>query len=520
MKNRWFLLASFVLFLIPACKQASQPVPAEDTKAQAEASDASKEADAAPDAEQKENELVKRVPVAEAAVIPSEIDELMKKKKPSDEELEKIGLFFMEQPMTRDNVQQARNALRQVKQHTDAKAEYWRGMDELNDPRRRFDDKLQKAAIKHIRHAAELGNPNALQATLEYPGMALEGALDKLDAYYAQESGGAQEGQKDAKPNPQQLYQWAKAIESGPYETAGKKSESLLKQAADLDYLPARYAYANLLMADMSNEPNWKRGLDYMRDAAMAGNPDANRSLASLMSQYKNAPEDVFSADQRFLLNTLVTQSGKSIDEIIFNYATRAGGQESALQTLFGMTMDGGSEELSQALVTSAVAFMETSASRDGCDHLAQDFDWKGLHDGKKLSDNQIKTLSNAVLKCYQDALLRGDDYPSDASIGGPSTAVVMASLFNGSEQPFARSKDEDTALSYLVFGAQLDQWDAQWALAQYYENTANDKDRACFWAKKAYKSDFCASVCKDNAEYVEACSTCKPMREMIKKCK
>ena len=452
MKKKWFFLTSLVLCLFPACKQTEQPAPVEDAKAQAQASEASKDSASTENAaEQRENELIKRVPVADAAVIPDEIAELMKKKKASDEELEKIGAFFMGLPMTRDNLQQARQALRQVKQHADAKVEYWRGMDELKDPLRRFDDKLQKAAFKHIRHAAELGDPDALQATLEYPGMTLEGALEKLDAHYAQAAGAQADGKMADKPNPQILYRWAKAIESGPYETAGKKSESLLRQAADLDYPPARYAYANLLMSDTTNEANWKKGLGYMRDAAMAGNPDANSNLASLLAQFKAAPEGVFSKDQQFLLNTLVTQSGKSIDELIVDYATRGGGIENAFRTLFDMTMDGGSEALAQELVVSASAFMEKSASRDGCDHLVQDFDWKALIDAKKLSDNQVKTLSNAVIQCYQDALRRGEDYPSDASVGGPSTSVMLASFYDGSAQTFARTKDEETAVSYLI---------------------------------------------------------------------
>lgn len=516
MKKSFFVSVLFGLLLwMPSCKQMHREPSSDTPSVPKEASDAARQAPSSSPmtAAEKEAEYLKKLPVTEVVVIPDEIDALMQKKDMSDEELEKIGLFFMGLPKTRENLNQARQALRKVKNHTDANALYWRGMDELYDPYRRFDDKLHTSAVRHIQAAAKMGHIDALRATLMYPDMGLEDGLEKVDAYYTR--------QAEQERRPEILYQWAKAIESGPYETAGKKAEQLLREAAELGYQPARHAYASLLMADTSNEVTWKKGLNYMMDAAMSGNADACRDMAYLMVQFKNAPEDVFSKDQRFLLNTFVTQSEKTIDALIFDYAARAGGQDGALRILFEQLAQDGSESVSQGFLTSVSAFIAHSASRDACDHLIQDFDWKRLTDARHLTDKAQGKLSDMILACYRDAMLRGEDYPQDTSLGGPSTPVMIASFYDGSA-PLLTKKDETMAFAYLVYGAQHDLWDAQWRLAERYANegAVQDHDRACFWAQKADRSAFCKTVCKAHAAYVSSCATCKAIHEMARKCK
>ncbi len=513
MKPFWIVsICIMFVIILPACKKTENTVPPEDKVLQKAAEDGSVQT--APSAEQREMELLKKVPTVETDVLPEEIDTLTKKQDATDEELERLGLFFVGLNKTRNHILEARKALRKVKKHTRPEAAYWRGMDERSDPRYRFDKKLQDDAVKHIHQAAEAGYIDALKATLEDPNLAMADAVQKLDAYFAQKA--------EDNRSPKLLYQWARAIEAGPYETAGKKSEQLLKEAAAADYVPAKYAIASSLMADPTNETAWKNGLSAMRDAALAGNPDANSQMAELMMQYKNAPDDMFSKDQKLLLNTFVTQSGKSLDEIIYGYAIAGKGLESSVQTLYGLTESVASEEVSNALVAASIAFMETSASRDACDHLVDDFDWKSLADAGSLSSDQIRKLSDGILKCYNDAIVHGDDYPSETSYYGASTPVVFASFFDGSERPFARTKDDEKSLAYLVFGAHHDLWDAQWRLAQRYEtdNALKDHERACFWAKKANQSYFCKTVCKTNSEEIEACTHCKSIKEMSKKCK
>ena len=354
MKQFWIVsICMMILFVLPACRKTENTVPPEDNVQQTTAADGAVQA--APSAEQRETALLKKVPAAETDVLPEEIDARMKKQDATDEELEKIGLFFAGLPKTRNHIIEARKALRKVKKHASPEAAYWRGMDERSEPRYRFDTKLQADAAKHIHQAAEAGHIDALKAMLEIPNLSMADAVQKLDAYFAQKA--------EENRSPELLYQWARAIEAGPYETAGKKSEQLLQEAADADYMPAKYAIASRLMADPTDETAWKKGLSAMHDAALAGNPDANSQMAELMTQYKNAPDDMFSKDQKLLLNTFVTQSGKSLDEIITNMPTRGKKTKEEMDRFYGRFFEKALEILKKeaviVLYTNEIGFVK-----------------------------------------------------------------------------------------------------------------------------------------------------------------
>ncbi len=510
-----------VSLAIMGCKSAnpSSDAPSDGVKA---------EEPAIAESMQREVELFRSVDKnkLDAPKLDDELKVLMKKAEMNDDEArEKLGVYFMSLPKSRESVKQGRAYLRAVKTHKDGQAAYLRGYDELWDPIRMYSEDMSNASRKHIHEAAKLGDPKALAMTLDFPGYRLKDVdvITKLNEYY--------EAKLAEKRDPKLVYEWAKAIEPGPFERISEQFPALLQEAAKANVEDARLHYALILMADTSKTEDWKTGFGYLKDAAMAGNAEASNEVARLIKEYQEYGED-YDNDRKVYFSTLINLSGKSADELIKEFKMGAMGLDLVCEEFAGTDND--------ALVKCTEKYLAVGASRDACDLLENNHPWAELKNNGKIDDGVLKKLGSQLLKCRKEALFRGEDYSQQTGLAGPSTAAAIASYYAGNEFYGAKA-DVDKKLAYLVYGAVngdeevLDlsfagakpetiegAWDAQWALAQAYANgeMPADAERQCYWTEVAKASTFCTKVCKTNAEFVEACKTCNDIKAAAKACK
>ncbi|GEM_PF-4106867 len=388
------------------------------------------------------------------------------------------------------------------------------------------DAQKQEAAKVYLKKAAEMGHERTLDMLVKNMAFDMRDfAYNKLKGIYESR---AKSG--DAKA----MYDLARLMEFGSFEES-KQIPALLKQASDKNYAPAQLTLAITLMNEAET---WDEGYALLHKAAENGSDNAWLNLAHnyAAALFTDSAEEAsgmlgtpLNEKNYQAIRDEVEKSGKK-EMIIVDAAKKAGGYDEACGLLLGLSAGDAQSPVTLSAREAAVdcidKFVDAFPSRDACDRA---YDQVTYHNEPEadvtaiFSAEQRARFGQSILKCYQKALERGDDFPQEMPFIGYPTSLQLAKLYEGN-QLVGIEADPNRELAYLVYAASQPHPIGEVILAQNYEAgkyVPKSAERACFWYGRAAGSHLCTHVCKDpDMNEVGTCVACKDAAAAFEKCK
>ena len=465
-------------------------------------------------------------PFNEAGELSAELSALRERAEIGDDRAKEqfAGEIFKTRTHTDPNYKDAIRYMTTIRDIQDADILSQRGLYEFSSAM--GDTKKKEEAKQYLKKAAEMGHERTLDMLVKNMAFDMHDfAYGKLKNIYE-----ARAKSGDAKA----LYDLARLMEFGSFEES-KQIPALLKQSSDKNYAPAQLTLAITLMNEAET---WDEGYALLHKAAEKGSDNAWLNLAHYYAAalFTDSAEEATGMlgtplnDKNYqAIKDEIEKSGKK-EMIIIDAAKKAGGYDEACGLLLGLSAGDAQSPVTLSAREAAIdcldKFVDAFPSRDACDRAYDQATYSNEPEADVetiFTAQQRAKIGQSILKCYQKALERGDDYPQEMPFLGYPTALQLAKLYEGDVR-VGIAADPDRELAYLVYAASQPHPIGEVILAQDYEAgkyVPKSADRACFWYGRAAGSHLCTNVCNDpEMAEVGTCVACKDAAAAFEKCK